>query len=84
MDKRFMLITAMSDRTILTEKFVALEDAQKAMHEEMLQMGQVPSSIFSLCSYDDGECGFGGYSAYANDGLNHMDYDWLIVDMEGD
>lgn len=77
MDK-YMLISV-CDREILTEKFETLELAQQTMHKEMIERGKVPEGIFKNDTYEDGDCGFGKYSAWANDGLNHDDFDWLIV-----
>lgn len=77
MDK-YMLISVRG-REILTEKFKTLELAQQTMHKEMIEQGKVPEEVFENDTYEDCECGFGKYSAWANDGLNHADFDWLIV-----
>lgn len=77
---KFMLISV-CDREILTERFHSLASAQGRMHEEMHQRGRVPAYIFLNKEYDDGNCGFGEYCGYANDGNNHADYDWLIVEL---
>lgn len=78
MTKKYMLISV-RDREILTEKFDTKEEAQETMHREMIEQGKVPEDIFDNEEYEDGDCGFGEYSAWANDGLNHSDFDWLIV-----
>lgn len=78
--QKFMLISV-CDREILTEIFPTLAEAQDMMHEEMCQWGRVPKEIFLEKEYDDGNCGFGEWSGYANDGNNHANYDWLIVEL---
>lgn len=78
MNDKYMLISV-CDRKILTEKFETLELAQAAMHKEMIEQGKVPEEFFEDDSYEDCECGFGAYSAWANDEFNHADFDWLIV-----
>lgn len=78
MAKRYMLISV-CDREIMTEQFDTKEKAQESMHKEMIEFGEVPEEIFNEQEYDDGDCGFGEYSAYVTDGANHADFDWLIV-----
>ena len=78
--KRFMLISV-CEREILTEMFDTVEEARETMHREMIEQGKVPDDIFDNIEYDDSDCGFGEWSAYANDGVNHADFDWLIVDL---
>lgn len=79
MAKKYMLISV-CNREILTEQFDTKEEAQETMHREMIEQGKVPEDVFSEGEeYDDGDCGFSEYSAYANDGVNHADFDWLIV-----
>lgn len=78
MAKKYMLISV-CDREILTEQFDTKEEVQETMHREMIEQGKVPEDIFDNEEYEDGDCGFGEYSAWANDGLNHSDFDWLIV-----
>ena len=78
--KKYMLISV-CDRAISTEQFDTLQEAQETMHREMVEYGKVPNDIFGAKEYEDDECGFGEWSAYANDGLYHADYDWLIVSL---
>lgn len=78
MNDKYILISV-CDREILTEKFETLELAQETMHKEMIEQGKVPEEIFENDEYEDCECGFGKYCAWANDGINHADFDWLIV-----
>ncbi|MDO5546884.1 MAG: hypothetical protein Q4F79_00135 [Eubacteriales bacterium] len=78
MAKKYMLISV-CDREIMTEQFDTKEEAQESMRKEMIEWGKVSEEIFSEQEYDDGDCGFGEYSAYVNDGANHADLDWLIV-----
>lgn len=84
MTKDYMLISV-CDREILTEQFYRKSEAQETMHREMVEFGRVPESIFNgrECYEDrDSQYGFGPNEAYANDGLNHFDWDWLIVQLE--
>ena len=74
----YMLISV-REREILTEKFPSLKAAQKAMHEEMRIQGKISEEIFQEEEFDDGSCGFCSYQGYVNDGLNHDNWDWLIV-----
>ena len=79
--QEYMLISVFG-REILTERFESLADAQKTMHEEMVQNGKVPEEIFDgNDEYENYECGFGEFCAWANDGVNHDDCDWLIVQL---
>lgn len=78
MDNKYMLISV-CDREILTEKFDTKEEAQETMRREMIEQGKVPEDIFDNEEYEDYDCGFGEYSAWANNGINHADFDWLIV-----
>lgn len=78
MDNQYMLITV-CDREILTERFSTKKEAQKIMHREMVKWGNVPRDIFENEEYEDQSCGFGEYSAWANDGIDHANLDWLIV-----
>lgn len=80
MTHKFMLISV-GDREILTECFLTIEDAQRQMHEEMIQWGRVPEEIFEDDECDDSMYGFGELCGWANDGINHTDYDWLIVEL---
>ena len=82
MEDKFMLISV-CDREILTERFQTMEDAQRKMHEEMVQWGKVPEEIFEYGEeYDVAySYGFHKFGGYANDGMNHADYDWLIVEL---
>lgn len=76
MANKYMLISV-CDRDILTEQFDTKENAQEAMHKEMIEQGKVPEDIFDGKEYED--YGYGEYSAWANNGINHADFDWLIV-----
>lgn len=78
MKKRYLLISV-CDRDIMTQIFNNQKEAQTTMHKEMVKWGKVPEDIFQEKEYDDGDCGFSERSAYANDGINHDDFDWLIV-----
>lgn len=81
MELKFMLISV-CDREILIERFTSLEEAQGKMHEEMIQWGKAPEEIFEYDEYDIAySCGFNEHGGYANDGVNHADYDWLIVEL---
>lgn len=78
MDKKYMLISV-CDREILTEQFDTKKEAQETMYREMIERGKVSEDIFSEKEYEGDNCGFGEYCAWANDGINHADFDWLIV-----
>lgn len=78
MAKKYMLISV-CDREILTEQFDTKEEAQETMHREMIEQGRVPEDIFNNEEYEDCDCGFGEYCAWANNGINHADFDWMIV-----
>lgn len=79
--EKFMLISV-ADREILTERFTSLKDAQAQMHTEMIQWGRVQEEIFEAEEYDGGyDYGFSELGGWANDGINHADYDWLIVEL---
>lgn len=78
MAKKYMLISV-CDREILTEQFDTKEEAQETMHREMIEQGKVSEGIFNNEEYEDYDCGFGEYSAWANDVINHANFDWLIV-----
>ena len=77
---RYILITVI-DREILTEVFPTLEDAQMAMHSEMIKVGRVPEDVFDCDAKEDADEGwaYGPYEAYSNDGVNHADCDWHIA-----
>lgn len=81
---QFLLISV-CDREIMTERFSTLTAAQTTMHEEMVQQGKVPADIFEGLEPDaeafSGEWGFGPLTGYANDGVNHSDFDWLIIEL---
>ena len=86
MDKRFMLISV-CDREILTERFHTHSEALSKMHEEMVDWGNISSSgcDFSQKEYEvDGEFAYGEWGGYANNGTNHQNIDWLIVDLWGE
>lgn len=76
--KKYMLIS-IRNREILTEQFYTKKEAQDTMHREMIEYGKVPEIIFEHEEYEDSDYGFGEYSAWANNGVNHADFDWLIV-----
>ena len=79
--KEYMLISV-CDREILVEQFNTHEEAFEQMKKEMIDFGQVDEEIFKEATYEDYDCGFGPYCGYANDGNNHGDYDWLIVNLK--
>ena len=79
--KKYMLISV-CDREILVEQFDTYEEAFEQMKKEMIDFGRVAEEIFEETLYEDYDCGFGPYCGYANDGNNHGDYDWRIVNLE--
>lgn len=78
MANKYMLISV-CDREIFTEQFDTIEKAQETMHKEMIEQGKVPKDIFLEEECEESDYGFDSYCAWANDGVNHADYDWLIV-----
>ena len=79
MSKRFQLISV-ADREIMTEYFDTLKEAQARMREEMLDSGL--DSLDDIEDKGNGDCGCDDFSAWLNDGNNHMDFDWKIIDLE--
>lgn len=78
--KRYILISV-CEREILTELFDTIEEAQETMHREMVEWGKVLPDVFVETEYDSPDFGFGEYGAFVNNGCNHNNYDWLIVDL---
>ena len=80
---RKYLLISVAGREILTEQFDTLENAQKTMHEELIQWGHIPEECLKQKEYEDefGNFGFGEYGGWANRGLNNADYDWSIVEL---
>ncbi len=76
------MLISVCGREILTELFPTIQDAQRTMHQEMEEWGGVDSSVFTATELDGGDFGFGPYGGYLNDGANHDDYDWLIVQVQ--
>lgn len=77
------LLVSVCDREIFTEKFESREAAWKTMISELkdaLRCEPEDDSIFLMDEYeDDGNFGFGVWSAYVNDGVGHGEFDWRIV-----
>jgi hypothetical protein len=78
--KKYMLISV-CDREILTERFDTHEEAFEQMKKEMIEQGKVPAEIFENDHYEDYDCGFGSECGWANDGINHADFDWRIINL---
>lgn len=78
--EKFMLISV-AGREIMTELFDTPEEAQACMHKEMMEWGKVPERVFDdYDEFDDSyDYGFGEDCGWANDGVNHEDYDWRII-----
>lgn len=74
----YLLITV-AEREIMTERFGTFEEARAQMLQELSDFGQVDDSVLVADEYDDGEFGYSKDSAYANDGVNHENYDWRII-----
>ena len=88
MEEQRYLLVSVCDREFLTEQFTSLREAQDAMHQEMIEWGRVPREEFDGCettedSKETSDYGFGKWSAWANDGVNHANLDWLIVQIRG-
>ena len=78
----FLLISVCS-REIFTECFETYNDAHKTMIDEVREAARVDLDEidFDEAEYDDGDVGIGEWCAYVNDGINHDDFDWMIVDV---
>ena len=76
--KEYMLISV-AGREIMTEQFDTHKEAFEQMKKEMVEQGRVPVEIFDNDEYEDYNCGFWSDAGYANDGINHEDYDWRII-----
>lgn len=76
---RYMLVTVI-EREILTEIFDTYDDAYKTMLNELQQYGGIQGEHLNA---DEAEApdswGYCKWNAYLNDGSNHDNYDWLIV-----
>lgn len=90
-EKRFMLITV-CDREISTEIFPKFDDARKEMKTQFMEcfnithfatMQDADKIDFDKdCYFDDDECnGWDETSAWYNEGPNHANYDWQIVEV---
>ena len=79
---KFMLISV-CDREILTERFPTIKAAQDQMYKEMVEWGGISEKDFLSGAEEYEECDFGyhKYGGYVNDGNNHADLDWLIVEL---
>lgn len=78
--KKYMLISVCG-REILTEQFDTKEEAFEQMKTEMIAQGRVPEEAFEEETYEDSDFGFGPECGWANDGVNHEDFDWRIVNI---
>lgn len=88
-EKRFMLITV-CDREISTEIFPKFDDARKEMKTQFMECFNVTHFVsmqddddidFEKDCYSDDDYGWGKTSAWYNEGPNHADYDWKIVEI---
>jgi hypothetical protein len=79
--KKYMLISV-CDRDILTELFDTHKEAFVQMKTEMTEQGKVPKEVFDETDiYEDSDFGFGPEGGWANDGVNHCNFDWRIVNI---
>ena len=73
------LLVSVCDREIVVEQFDSLEEAQETMHKEMICEGKIPEEVVTDNEEYGGEnYSFGKWSAWANNGVNHGNYDWRI------
>lgn len=80
-DKPYMLISVYG-RTILTERFYSFREAHDAMINEFCKYGKIPPIYVTEEEWEcDEEFGYSKWEAYVCDGINHEDYDWLIVNL---
>lgn len=74
------MLISVCGREILTEVFKSFEEAHAQMMDEFCRYGRIePSDCTETESECDSEFGYCEWNAYVNDGINHEDYDWLIV-----
>ena len=80
---KYMLISTTTNREIMTEKFETKSEAYAQMIMEMRDWGRISDELLSPNNIGDDNGSFGYYEdgAYVNDGVNGMDYDWLIVEI---
>ena len=76
--KPYLLVTV-AERDIMTERFDSFSEAHNQMLQELSDFGRVDDSLLVADEYDNGEFGYSKDSAYANDGVNHDNYDWRII-----
>ena len=80
-----VILITVADREILTTRFTSIKEAQAQMRIEMIEWGRVPKEAFEAKEYDkEGEYYFSEFKGWANDGWDHIDYDWSIVDLGED
>lgn len=71
---KYMLITVI-EMNITTEKFDTLESAQARMKNEFESFGGCKEKI------EDNEASLGKFVAWIEDGNNHDNYSWVIVEI---
>lgn len=78
---KYMLITVI-EREILTEQFETFEEAHNQMMKEFCEAAMVDPAD---CTEEESECdeefGYCKWNAYVSDGLNHNNFDWIIVEL---
>ena len=80
-NKQYMLISVYG-REILTERFYSFREAHDAMIDEFCKYGEIDPIHTGEKEWESNEeAGYSEWEAYVNDGINHEDYDWLIVNL---
>lgn len=78
----YLLITVV-EREILVEQFKTYEAARAQMLKELYEFGRIdPADCTESETECDEEFGYGQWTAYVNNGVNHNNYDWRIVSLQ--
>ena len=61
---------------------IAVEGFAKGLHVLTEKPARFTGTIETIPDKGNGDCGCDDFSAWLNDGNNHMDFDWKIIDLE--
>lgn len=82
--KKQILLVTVVDREISTELFSSFEKAKEELIKQFLEYVTDANAFnIKITSFFGTEYGWDETSAYVNDGPNHSDYDWKIVEIPG-
>lgn len=80
-DKKYMLITVVN-REVMTEQFDSFKKAHDTMLEELSIYGRIDKKFFTSEEVESPDnWGYCRWNAYVNNGVNHEDYDWSIIEL---